>query len=256
MIPADPGSFPQPPGTLTPSSTTAPLGTEAFFLTASGAPAVAYNDGTGWKTATLPGTASAIAGVSAYQVEEQPSDLFLSGTGGLTEETTGARSGDPSGTWTSLTLPDTPATWADQIVLYAADAADATAAKAAAAAAGLPASQVITSFATSWADTLSGEYMVIAVGTPAVAALYRNLCGWDNPSALPAGSTPFSYDLGPLNTLPGADTFLNSAAATAASTQALATDLAYYALNGKLPAGVTSLPAAVGPPRTCVGSPS
>ena len=37
---------------------------------------------------------------------------------------------------------------------------------------------------------------------------------------------------------------------------ALATDLAYYALNGSLPAGVTSLPAAVGPTYTCSGSPS
>ena len=61
---------------------------------------------------------------------------------------------------------------------------------------------------------------------------------------------------GPLNTLPGADNFVNSAGAAGASTQALATDLACYALNGKLPAGVTSLPAAVGPPRTCLGSPS
>jgi hypothetical protein len=256
VIPATPGSFPQPPGSTTSSNAAPPLGTEAFYLTASGAPAVTYDAGTGWQTATLPGTASGILAASAYQVEEEPSDLFLSGAGGLTEETTGARSGDPSGTWTSLTLPDTPATWADQVVLYAADPADATAAKAAATAAGLPASQVVTSFATAWADTLGGEYLVFAVGTPAVTALYRNECGWANPSALPAGSTPFSYDLGPLNTLPGVDTFVNSAAATAASTQALATDNAYYALNGKLPAGVTSLPAAVGPTRTCVGSPS
>jgi hypothetical protein len=256
MIPATAGSFPQPPGTLTPSNITEPLGTEAFYLTASGAPAVSYNDGTGWQAATLPGTASSIVTASAYQVEEQSSDLFLAGAGGLTEETTGARSGDPSGTWTSLTLPSTPATWADQVVLYAADSADASAAQAAAAAAGLPASQVVTSFATAWADTLSGEYLVLAVGGPAVGALYTNECGWANPSALPAGSTPFFYYVGTFNTLPGADAFVNSAGATAASTQALATDLAYYALNGKLPAGVTSLPAAVGPPRTCVGSPS
>jgi hypothetical protein len=256
MIPAAPGSFPQPPGSTTSSNVAPPFGTEAFYLTASGTPAVTYNAGTGWQTATLPGTASNIVAASAYQVEEEPSDLFLSGTGGLTEETTGARSGDPSGTWTSLTLPDTPATWADQVVLYAADSADATAAKAAAAAAGLPASQVVTSFATAWADSLSGEYLVLAVGGPAVSALYFDVCGWANPSALPAGSTPFSYVLGPLNTLPGADLFVNSAGATAASTKALATDLAYYALNGKLPAGVTSLPAAVGPPYACVGSPS
>ncbi|HEY2574799.1 MAG TPA: PKD domain-containing protein [Streptosporangiaceae bacterium] len=256
MIPPTPGSFLQPPGSTTSSSTAEPLGTEAFFLTASGSPAVTFDDGTGWRTAMLPGTASSIAGASAYQVEEEPSDLLLSGAGGLTEETTGARSGDPSGTWTSLTLPDAPATWADQIVLYAADPADATATQAAAAAAGLPASQVITSFAAAWADALSGQYLVLATGTPAVSALFFNVCGWANPSALPAGSTPFSYVLGPLNKLPGASLFVNAASDTGADTQALATDLAYYALNGSLPPGVTSLPAAVAPPRTCVGSPS
>jgi hypothetical protein len=256
VIPPTPGSFPQPPGSTTPSSVPAPLGTEAFYLTSSGSPAVSYNDGTGWQTAILPGTATGIAGATAYQVEEEPSNLFLTGPSGLTEETTGARSGDPSGTWSSMTLPDTPATWADQVVLYAADSADAAAARAAAAAAGLPASQVTTSFAAAWADTLSGEYLVFAVGTPAVAALYFNVCGWANPSALPAGSTPFSYDVGTTNTLPGADTFVNSASDTGADTQTLATDLAYYALNGKLPPGVTSVPQAVGPPYACAGSPS
>ena len=73
---------------------------------------------------------------------------------------------------------------------------------------------------------------------------------------MPAGSTPFFYDLGPLNTLPGADAFVNAASDSATDTQALATDLAYYALNGSLPTGVTSLPAAVAPPFTCAGSPS
>jgi hypothetical protein len=258
VIPATPGDFANPPGSLTDSSAAEPLGTEAFYLTASGAPGVTYDSGSSWQTATLPAVsgATAIAGATAYQVEEEPSNVFLAGDG-LTEETTGARSGDPSGgTWTSLTLPDTPATWADRVVLYAADPADAAAAQAAAAAAGLPASQVITSFAIAWADTLSGEYLVLAVGDPAVAALYFNVCGWANPSALPAESTPFSYDLGPLNTLPGADTFVNAEGATAADTQALATDLAYYALNGTLPAGVTSLPAAAAPQYACSGSPS
>jgi hypothetical protein len=256
MIPTTPGSFPQPPGSTTPSNVAEPLGTEAFFLTASGSPAVSYDSGTGWQTATLPGTASSIATASAYQVEEEPSDLFLSSASGLTEETTGARSGDPSGAWTSMALPDTPATWSNQIVLYAADPADAAAAQAAAAAAGLPASQVTTSFAAAWADTLSGEYLVFAVGAPAVTALYVNDCGWANPSALPAGSTPFYYYVGTFNTLPGADAFVNSASDTTADTQALATDLAYYALSGSLPAGVTSLPVAVGPTYTCSGLPS
>jgi hypothetical protein len=103
---------------------------------------------------------------------------------------------------------------------------------------------------------LSGQYLVFAVGSPAVAALYFDVCGWSNPSARPAGSTPFYYYVGPLNTLPGADAFVNSGGDTAADTQALTTDNAYYALTGQLPAGVTSLPAAVGPPYACVGSPS
>jgi hypothetical protein len=256
VIPATPGDFVSPPGTTTSSTVAAPLGTEAFYLTPSGSPAVTYDNGTGWQTATLPGTATGIFAATAYQVEEEPSNLFLSGPGGLSEETTGARSGDPSGSWSSLTLPATPATWADQIVLYAADPADAAAAQAAAAAAGLPSSQVTTSFSAAWADTLSGQYLVFAVGSPAVAALYFNACGWANPSALPAESTPFYYYLGPLNTLPGADAFVNSASDTAADTQALADDNAYYALNGTLPPGVTSMPAAVGPPDACVGSPS
>ena len=256
QIPATPGDFPNPPGSLTDSNNTEPFGTEAFYLTGSSSPAVTYNDTTGWQTATLPGTASAIDAATGYAVEEEPSNLFLSGTSGLTEETTGARSGDPSGSWTSLTLPDTPATWANQIVLYAADPGDAAAAQAAAAAAGLPASQVTTSFATAWADSLSGEYLVFAVGTPAVSALYFNVCGWANPSALPAGSTPFSYNLGPVNTLQGASVFINSASDTAADTQALATDNAYYALNGTLPPGVTSMPAPVGAPYACAGSPT
>jgi PKD domain-containing protein/CHAP domain-containing protein len=255
-IPATPGDFPGQPGSTTSSTIAEPLGTEAFYLTASGAPAVTYNAGTGWQTATLPGTATGIVAATAYQVEEEPSNLYLSTSAGLTEETTGARSGDPSGTWTSMTLPDSPATWANQILLYAADPADASAAQAAATAAGLPASDVTTSFAVAWADTLSGQYLVFAVGGPAVAALYFDVCGWSNPSALPAGSTPFYYYVGEQNTLPGADAFVDAASDTAADTQALATDLAYYALNGTLPAGATSLPVTEGPPYACVGSPS
>ncbi len=256
-LPATPGDFPQPPGSLTDSSAASPLGAEAFYLTASGSPAVTYSNGAGWQAKTLPGTAGSIAGASAYPVAEEPSELFLSTGGGLAEESTGARSGDPSGTWSSpQALPATPATKADQVVLYAADPADATAAQAAAAAAGLPASQVTTSFAAAWADTLSGDYAVLAVGTPALGALFENECGWANPSALPAGTTPFSYILGPTGSLPGADVYVDAAGSTAASTQARATDLAYYALNGHLPAGVTTVPAAAGVTRTCAGSPS
>jgi len=260
QIPAEPGDFPNPYGSLTDSSTAEPFGTEVFYMTASGAPAVSYNDGTGWKTETLPSASGAtgIAGATAFPFEEEPSNLFLSGSGGLSEETTGARSGDPSaGTWTSVTLPDTPSTWANRVVLYAADPADATAAAAAAKAAGLPASSVTTSFSVAWADTLDGgTYLVYAVGAPAVSALYSNNCGWDNPSGLTAGGTPFSYYVGQYDTPPGANFFVDAASSTAANTQALATDDAYYALNGTLPPGVTSAPAPVGGSSGCVGSPS
>jgi hypothetical protein len=259
QIHATPGDFPDPYGSLTDSNTAEPFGTEAFYLTGSGAPAVSYDDGTGWKTAVLPPVsgATAIAGATAFGFEEEPSNLFLSGPGGLSEETTGARSGDPSGSWTSLTLPDTPSTWANQVILYTADPADAAAAQAAAQAAGLPASSVTTSFSAAWADTLNGDtYLVFAVGVPAVSALYYNSCGWDNPSGLTTGGTPFSYYVGEYDTPRGADYYVNAASDTTADTQTLATDLAYYALHGTLPPGVTSTPAAVGPSRSCVGSPS
>ena len=259
VLPAVVGDFPQPPGTLTDTSVSAPLGMEVFYLTASGAPGVTYNDGTGWQTKTLPGSADGIVGASAYQVDEEPSNLYLTTGNTITEETTGARSGDPSGSWsTAPTLPTAPSTWANQIVLYAADAADATTARAAADAAGLPAQQVTTSFATAWADTLDGNYLVYAVGTPAVRALYSNVCNWANPSDLPGPGTPFSYGVDPVNSVAqlGAGNFVNAAGATASDTQAITTDLAYYALHGVLPPGVTSVPPQVGAPYACMGSPS
>ncbi|MBO0803686.1 MAG: PKD domain-containing protein, partial [Nocardiopsaceae bacterium] len=258
QIPAQPGDFPNPPGSLTDSNAVNPFGTEVFFMTSSGAPAVSYDGGTGWKTAALPTVHGAsIAGASAFAVQEEPSELFLSGAGGLAEETTGARSGDPSGTWTSTALPTASATWANRVVLYAADPASASAAQAAAKEAGLPASSVVRSFSTAWADALNGDsYLVLAVGGPAVGGLYHNACGWANPSGLPAGMTPFSYVTGKWKVPPGVDLFADAASDTAAHTQSLATDLAYYALHGSLPPGVTSLPAASAPPSGCAGSPS
>ena len=259
VLPANVGDFPQPPGTLTETSVAAPLGMEVFYLTASGAPAVTYDDGSGWQSKTLPGTADGIAGASAYQVDEEPSNLYLVSGQTISEETTGARSGDPSGSWhSSPALPTAPSSWANQIILYAADATDAATAQAAAAAAGLPAQQVTTSFAVAWADTLDGNYLVYAVGTPAVRALYSNVCDWANPSDLPGPGTPFSYGVDPVNTLAqvGPGNYINAAGATAADTQAIATDLAYYALHGALPPGVTSVPPQVGAPYACMGSPS
>jgi hypothetical protein len=192
--------------------------------------------------------------VSAYPVAYQPMQLFVSGaTGGLTEDTT---SGAPSGTWTTQPLPDTPATFADRVVLYAATPADAAAALSAAAAAGLPAGQVTTSFATAWDDTLSGGYLVISVGLAATDALYFNVCGWANPSTDIPGSTPFYSVTGPWDTLPGAGAFENAAADSASLAQQRVTDLAYYAVHDTLPAGVTSVPAAASPVYACSGSPS
>ena len=179
--------------------------------------------------------------------------LFGSTASGLTEDTT---SGAPSGTWTAQALPGTPAAFADRVVLYAATRADDTAALSAAAAAGLQAGQVTTSFATAWDDTLSGSYLLFAVGQAAINALEYNTCGWDNPSADIAGSTPFDYVTRPLNALIPAGLFMDGAASTASLTPQRATDLAYFAVHGALPPGVTSVPAAAAPARACAGSPS
>jgi hypothetical protein len=223
------------------------LGTEVFYPTG-----VTYDTGAGWQAAALPGTAGDVVGSQAYQVTGQPSQVFLAtGAGALTEDSASA----PPGPWTSTTLPDGPATFADRVVLYAATAADAATADGAAAAAGLTAGQVITSFPAAWADALSGDYLVIAVGLPATDALYFNVCGWDNPSGDIPGSTPFSIAGGPLDSLPGAGSFEEAAGATGAATSQLATGLAYYAVHGSLPPGVSSLPAAASPRYVCSGQP-
>jgi hypothetical protein len=49
---------------------------------------------------------------------------------------------------------------------------------------------------------------------------------------------------------------MNGAAATASQTQERATDMAYYAVHGTLPAGETALPTAARSARTCLGSAS
>ena len=252
------GSFPQPPGSLTSSGPAEPLGTEAFYHTASGAPGVTFDGGTGWRTTVLPGTGQpgtgAITGVSAYPVAYQPMQLFLAtGAGGLTEDST---TGAPSGTWTAQALPGSPSTFADRVVLYAATPADEAAALSAAAAAGLPAGQVTTSFVTAWDDTLSGSYLLFAVGQAALDALEFNTCGWPNPSTDIPGSTPFDYVTRPLNALIPAGLFMNGAASAASLTTPRATDLAYYAVHGTLPPGVTSVPAAAPAARACSGSPT
>ncbi|HUN32083.1 MAG TPA: PKD domain-containing protein [Trebonia sp.] len=244
---------------LLPSPSAVPLGEEVVYLSQSRQPAADYDSGAGWQAVMLPsatggpGATAGLAGLSAYPAAGQPTQVFLDGAAGaLTEDS----AGDPSGTWTQAALPTTLATLANRVVLYAATAADEDAATTAATAAGLPAGQVTRSYATAWDDALSGNYLVISVGLAATDALYYNACGWDNPSGDIPGSTPFYIADSPLAELPGAGAFEEGAASTAALSQQRATDLAYYAANGTLPAGVTSVPAQAGPQDACSGSPS
>jgi hyaluronoglucosaminidase len=160
------------------------------------------------------------------------------------------------GVFESFFLTADPSLFPDNVSLYAADATDDQAALAAASAAGLPASQVTQSYDTAWKQASSGEYLVIAVGGPADTALYYNVCGWDNPSGLPGGSTPFYYGSTPRSAVPPMDLYENGAGQTAADTAARSAGLAYYAVHGTLPPGVTSLPAAAAPVYGCAGSPT
>lgn len=227
-------------------------GEQVFYL-ASGAAAVTSSDaGAAWQSAALPGAATSITGSGDYPEPGQQQRVFLGDAAAVA-----ADSASPGGAWSASTLPDTVATFDNVIELYAADAADYQSALTAASSAGLPASQVTDSFATAWADTLDGNHLVFAVGGPAISALYFNACGWANPSGEDPGTTPFSYDLGPVDQMPGADTFVNSAAATGSATEQLTADNAYYAVNGVLPTGVTvsSMPPAVGADDVCGGSP-
>jgi len=220
---------------------------EVFWLSSLGRPAVTSGNGEQWQTTMLPGTASSILAVGTYP--GLPRELFLAdGTALQLDASTGSG-------WTAMTLPDTPVTFASRVLLYAATPGDEVSASAAASAAGLPASAVTEDFATAWAATLTGNYLVIAVGQAADDALYFNTCGWSNPSGEGAGGTPFDLASEPLDQLPGVDLYENAAAATAAQTPALATDLAYYATHGALPAGPTTLPAQGAPARICAGSP-
>jgi hypothetical protein len=220
---------------------------EVFWLSSLGQAAVTSGNGKQWQTTTLPGAATSILAVSSYP--GLPQEVFLADGATLRlDASTGSG-------WTGTTLPSTPATFASRVLLYAATPGDDTNAIASASASGLPASAVTEDFATAWAAALTGNYLVIAVGQAADDALYFNTCGWSNPSGQGAGGTPFDLASEPLNQLPGVDLYENGAAATASQTPALATDLAYYATHGKLPAGVTTLPARGTPVRVCAGSP-
>jgi hyaluronoglucosaminidase len=159
------------------------------------------------------------------------------------------------GVFENFLLTAVPSLFRYDVRLYAADPADYQAALAAASAAGLPSDQVTQSFSTAWDQTSSGEYLVIAVGGPADDALYYNVCGWTAPDGLGAGSTPFGYAGGPGDSLPPMNIYENGAGQSAADTAALSTDLAYYAVHGSFPPGVTTPPAAAAPQYACAGTP-
>lgn len=242
-----------------------PMGQAVYYLTSSGQPEVDYSTASGlqqsWLTATLPGTGTGIYGADAYQEPGQSLSVYLSDSGQLSLD----QASSPSGTWSPVSLPTTTSTWANQIVLYAATSADQATALAAAAAAGLPASDVITSFYDAWLDTeTADEYLVISIGEAASTALYQNPCGWANPSdgGYATGTTPFSIQYPPLDSVPGAadvDYFEEGDALDSTQTPALITDLVDYAAHGTFPTGVTlsSLPEFNWtPPDVCEGSPN
>ena len=222
---------------------------EVSYLTSSGAPAVTAWDGTQGQTTALPGTATAIAALSSNTVPGTSQQVFLDDAGQL-----GVDASATAGSWSYADLPSTPTAYPGTVLLYAATPADDAGALAAAASAGLPDSQVTTDFQVAWGATLSGDYLVIAVGQAALNALYDNPCGWANPSADDPGSSPFSEVFRPLNvTL--TNLFLDAAASTAAQTPQRAADMAYYAVHGALPTGA-SLPAVAYPGYTCLGQSS
>lgn len=223
---------------------------EVFYLTSAGTAGVSYWTGSAWQSGTLPGTATAINAVSSNTVPGSGQQVFL--TNGSTPSI--ATSSAPGATWTSSALPSTPAAYPGTVLLYAATSADKTTALAAASYAGLPASQVTTSFAAAWAATLSGDYLVITVGQAADNALLDDPCGWTNPSADDPGTTPFDYVVRPLNvTL--TNLFLVGAAATTSKTPQRTDDLAYFAVHGALPSGA-SVPTLASPGYSCLGSAS
>jgi PKD repeat protein len=226
---------------------------DVFALSTSGQPLLISSAGGAWATQALPGTATSLLALGDYAVPGSPQSVFFATAQGIEEDSNPSG----SGAWAlSGPLPDTPVTFAGRVVLYAATQADLAAATRAAASARLPSSAVTGSFATAWDHGLSGNYLVITVGLAATDALYYNVCGWANPSDAFPGSTPFLLVTPPVDQLPGADNIEEAAGSAAPQTANLAYDLGYYALHGKLPPGVTSLPAEASPQFTCSGEPS
>ncbi len=66
----------------------------------------------------------------------------------------------------------------NKVILYAADSTDYKIALEAAAKSGISAANVTGNFTKAWSDVASGEYLVFAVGGPALNALYYNPCDW------------------------------------------------------------------------------
>jgi hypothetical protein len=241
------------------------LGQDVYYLSGSGQPQVDYTTSPAgsWQTASLPGTAASLYGAGSYQVPGQPDDVYLDNGGQLSLD----QASSPSGTWSPVSLPSSTATTlAGKILLYAATSADEATALTAAAAAGLPASQVTTSFEAAWDATLSPNYLVISVGAAATDALEFNVCGWANPDEYGAGTTPFTslpiypgWTPFPWDTQIGPTYFEAAYGATAAGTVQLADDLTEYAATGQLPSGVTGAGLSgeeAYPQYTCSGSAS
>ena len=135
----------------------------------------------------------------------------------------------------------------DQIYLYGAVGLDYTNALTIAADFGLPAGHVLGSFANAWTAVASGQFLVIAIGTPANNALYYNPCGF---SGSTAGYTPFAYDTGVRDTLPAVNIYMNAAGSTGNDSADLAYNYVYYALNGNCN-GCYSGVSPVGASSTC-----
>ncbi|MBX5466360.1 MAG: cell wall-binding repeat-containing protein [Firmicutes bacterium] len=143
--------------------------------------------------------------------------------------------------------PATP----DQIALYAASPADLATAKALAQAEGIPADQILTTFAQAWQAMQQGSAVVVAIGSPAANALAYDPCGWSAGSTgTPAQGSPYPGALGV--TEPTAGYFVDANGNTAQDSAALAAAWVQYALTGILPTG--SLPAAATPAPACQGT--
>lgn len=147
------------------------------------------------------------------------------------------------------------ATAGANIVLYAADAAEYAIGLATSEILGLARSQVSGDYATVWSKLARGSYIVIAIGGDALYALAYNPCGWSNPAGTAKGSTPFIATDAPLTTASSSH-FVNAAGKTAAETLKLTVMLTYYALHGKYPGTLSTLPSQIPAQDTCLGNAS